>query len=123
MYTKQTWASGDTITAAKLNHIEDGIENAAPWDAVFRIDGSTSGAEPEYVAGDRDSVIAKLTDGDPVAVIAVKYDLSGSVKFNYTIMLDQFEYVGNGDLRMSGHSMNAPVPSFVWLSDNTCVWD
>ena len=27
-YTKQTWASGDTITAAKLNHIEDGIEEA-----------------------------------------------------------------------------------------------
>ena len=26
-YTKQTWATGDTITAEKLNHIEDGIEN------------------------------------------------------------------------------------------------
>ena len=24
-YTKQTWQSGDTITAQKLNHIEDGI--------------------------------------------------------------------------------------------------
>lgn len=24
-YTKQTWATGDTITAAKLNHMEDGI--------------------------------------------------------------------------------------------------
>lgn len=28
MYTKQTWASGDTITASKLNHIEDGIASA-----------------------------------------------------------------------------------------------
>ena len=26
-YTKQTWQSGDTITAQKLNHIEDGIAN------------------------------------------------------------------------------------------------
>ena len=26
-YTKQTWTSGDVITANKLNHIEDGIEN------------------------------------------------------------------------------------------------
>lgn len=25
MYTKQTWADGDIITAAKLNHIEQGI--------------------------------------------------------------------------------------------------
>lgn len=24
-YEKQTWATGDTVTAAKLNHIEDGI--------------------------------------------------------------------------------------------------
>lgn len=26
-YEKQTWQSGDTITATKLNHIEDGIAN------------------------------------------------------------------------------------------------
>lgn len=28
MYTKQTWADGDIITAVKLNHIEDGIADA-----------------------------------------------------------------------------------------------
>ena len=27
-YTKQTWTCGDEITAEKLNHMEDGIENA-----------------------------------------------------------------------------------------------
>ena len=27
-YTKQTWANGDVITADKLNHIENGVENA-----------------------------------------------------------------------------------------------
>lgn len=26
-YSKQTWVSGETITDAKLNHIEDGIAN------------------------------------------------------------------------------------------------
>lgn len=26
-YTKQTWQTGDTITAEKLNHIEDGVDN------------------------------------------------------------------------------------------------
>lgn len=26
-YTKQTWQTGDTITAEKLNHIEDGIDD------------------------------------------------------------------------------------------------
>lgn len=28
-YEKQTWANGDVITAAKLNHIEDGVEVAS----------------------------------------------------------------------------------------------
>lgn len=28
-YTKQTWQTGDTITAEKLNHIEDGIDDAS----------------------------------------------------------------------------------------------
>lgn len=27
-YTKQTWVNGDTITANKLNHMEDGIADA-----------------------------------------------------------------------------------------------
>lgn len=27
-YTKQTWTTGETITATKLNHMEDGIEAA-----------------------------------------------------------------------------------------------
>ena len=27
-YSKQTWANGDVITAEKLNHMEDGIDNA-----------------------------------------------------------------------------------------------
>ena len=26
-YEKQTWTCGETITADKLNHMEDGIEN------------------------------------------------------------------------------------------------
>ena len=38
-YTKQTWATGDTITAAKLNHMEDGIEVAGGggYDLVVRM--------------------------------------------------------------------------------------
>lgn len=28
-YTKQTWQTGDTITAEKLNHIEDGVDDVS----------------------------------------------------------------------------------------------
>ena len=37
-YTKQTWASGDVVTAEKLNHIESGIESAAELPAVSAAD-------------------------------------------------------------------------------------
>lgn len=30
-YEKETWATGDTITAAKLNNMEDGIANVDPF--------------------------------------------------------------------------------------------
>ena len=34
-YTKQTWAGGDTVTAAKLNHIEDGIAEAGGFKGLL----------------------------------------------------------------------------------------
>lgn len=42
-YTKQTWTTGDTITAAKLNHMEDGIADggSGEYDIVIELDGST----------------------------------------------------------------------------------
>ena len=37
-YEKQTWATGDVITAEKLNHMEDGIEGAGEGGAtVLRV--------------------------------------------------------------------------------------
>ena len=37
-YTKQTWATGDVITASKMNHMEDGIASGGAY--VFRSTGS-----------------------------------------------------------------------------------
>lgn len=36
-YTKNTWANGNVITAAKLNHMEDGIEGASGGGSSFLI--------------------------------------------------------------------------------------
>lgn len=33
-YTKQNWNTGDIVTAAKLNHIEDGLSAACTQDDV-----------------------------------------------------------------------------------------
>lgn len=37
-YTKQTWTTGDTITAEKLNHMEDGIGEGAG--GIFVVHGT-----------------------------------------------------------------------------------
>lgn len=34
-YTKQTWQNGDTITAEKLNHMEDGIGAPIPGGCLY----------------------------------------------------------------------------------------
>ena len=59
-YTKQTWQAGDEITSAKLNHLEDGINNIATEVANFPVevnnpqDGDTliyNAAEQKWVSG------------------------------------------------------------------------
>lgn len=75
-YTKQTWATGDTITAAKLNHIEDGIEDAggSGFDLVVRFDGATpwSGCDPTFVSGlsPADLYDKMAVDGEPILIMA-----------------------------------------------------
>lgn len=40
-YEKQTWTTGDTITAEKLNHIEDGIENNIGYECETNVVNET----------------------------------------------------------------------------------
>lgn len=63
-YTKQTWQAGDEITSAKLNHLEDGINNIATEVANFPVevnnpqDGDTliyNAAEQKWVSGSSNS--------------------------------------------------------------------
>lgn len=68
-YTPNTWATGDTITAAKLNNIENGIANGG-WDAIIRLThAENSGPDdgdnitPSIVDGTYAELVAKLQDG------------------------------------------------------------
>ena len=36
-YSKQTWVTGDIVTAEKLNHMEDGIANS-DYDIIIKLD-------------------------------------------------------------------------------------
>ena len=44
-YSKQTWATGDTITAEKLNHMEDGIGSSDLFILTFTITAGNDGLE------------------------------------------------------------------------------
>lgn len=44
-YEKQTWVCGETITAEKLNHIEDGIANSVLSTPLHLVPGVTTKAE------------------------------------------------------------------------------
>ena len=75
-YTKQTWTTGDTVTATKLNHMEDGIAGAGGgFDIVIKIDKAPddvniSESDLHLVQGDHASVLAKATAGEPITIFA-----------------------------------------------------
>ena len=76
-YTPTTWATGDTITATKLNKIENGIASAGGYDLVIVADatshtfGSLIVSDFSVVEGDILDVEEKIDDGEPVNAILV----------------------------------------------------
>lgn len=88
-YTKQTWATGDIITASKLNHIEDGIENS-DYDLIIATKGvgyydfsSLLVSDIEIVRGDILDLEDKLDNGEPVNGVFICYESPSS--YNPTI--------------------------------------
>lgn len=79
-YTPKTWANGDTITAADLNHIEQGVSNAggSDYDAVitaYHDDGSSAwynGWTFTINQGSFASIAAKLDAGTEAPFVLVK---------------------------------------------------
>lgn len=76
-YTKQTWAGGDTVTAAKLNHMEDGIDGAFRPDLVLKMDSNVphSGAHVTFMSGlsAADLYDKMVVDEEPVLVLVHGY--------------------------------------------------
>lgn len=71
-YSKQTWVTGDVITADKLNHIEDGLEAVSDYDLVLltttiRLDAITAD-NTSIESGNFNDCMAKFHRGEEVKI-------------------------------------------------------
>ena len=80
-YEKQTWASGDVITAEKLNHIEDGVAVAEPFiiNLTYTQTGGSDSTPPtlsDFVADKTyDEIFAAYNAG---RIVILRSSVSGS---------------------------------------------
>ena len=126
-YSKTTWATGDVITAAKLNNIEDGvaandtaIAGLAPFamEDTLGVDGDSNQTITlnkkagdlfaAIAAGRLCKVTAEVSEGVTCdylgAAEAVKQDASGTVTYGFT-----FRPTGVGSFAVTGLSANDTV--------------
>lgn len=76
-YTKQTQQNGDTITAEKLNHMEDGIENSSSssQNDVFYI--KYNDEDSSYIVNSYEEIASKLREyGVPIMAINQSGDVA-----------------------------------------------
>lgn len=92
-YTKQTWTTGETITATKLNHMEDGIE-AAGVEYDF-----TSSLTPSIDSRGVSQAFYKITPSEAVSLTVANatkisaYLLNGSTAYPLIVV---YAYTGPG---------------------------
>lgn len=81
-YTKQTWATGDTVTATKLNHMEDGIAGAGGYDAEIMVgDDGEGGYTGTIISGDYATLVGILSNDliPSIRISMITTSLTGSV--------------------------------------------
>ena len=118
-YTPTTWTTGDTITATKLNKMEQGIANAGGGiDALVYQERGTGDWQ---IIGDFASAIAKVEDGVPL--IAMYY-----VYCNYT-SVDVWWYgpqmlgVYHEDNTSTINLTISSVDGFTWSANGIVYYD
>ena len=108
-YTKNTWANGDVITAAKLNNMEDGIASAGGgYDAVIVL-GVDEEEQPTITveSGSFSDFYSKFEDGDHPSVQIISEDPDSYGNINVSSVLDD----GDGGLIMQAYSLSVPSGS------------
>lgn len=97
-YTKQTWAVGDTISAQKLNNIENGIEEAANSGGAFYVTFTTIGSGNTYSCNKTPTEIKAAIDAGKI-IIGLYDDGTFNHGGNgyYMMALNSYYYVDNNN--------------------------
>ncbi len=131
-YTPTTWATGDTITAAKLNNMEDGIANAGGgWDAIIRLThADNSGPDnytnltPSIVEGTFADLTAKLQDGGCPCIL-VQYCHPWGERWAVPMVHGLSWDASTLHMTIVGYlpfSMNSVVLNLNWSFNDTVAW-
>ena len=83
-YTPHTWSNGETITAARLNALEQAVAGAGGYDAEVYIhrESGTSVVTGTIVSGDYATLSALIADDTPPNILMRVCDDSEGVKFS-----------------------------------------
>lgn len=81
-YTKQTWATGDTVTASKLNHMEDGIAGGGGGAMIVTVSDVNGNFTLNKTAKE---IYDALLDGTP-AYIVYQYGVLGEAYVGHLIL-------------------------------------
>ena len=102
-YTKQTWVTGETITADKLNHIEDGIASIGGYDIVFSMTEDAITADgaslEELISGGYKKALLSHSEGSAESVgYGIEQDDSTNIGFTFIIgnSINIFSFDDNG---------------------------
>lgn len=113
-YTKQTWATGDTVTATKLNHMEDGIAGAGGYDAVIRMDVVSGDITATIISGTYASLSSMIAN-DNVPYILVKIAEDATY---YSNSIQTMVSIENSDVHVQVMA-NGDTISADWTSSDT----
>lgn len=116
-YEKQTWQTGDTITADKLNHIEDGINNSSQPPEKYAYDIMKDNLTPELVE-------QYLSEGK---FLFHSYYIENENKYEMYYLLDQgrwgiygvgdtIEEIEQYELRLFTPSYDNNLTVFKWIT-------
>lgn len=136
-YTRHTWQTGDVVSVARLNNIEDGVEELSEsgggYDAVIRLvhadnsgPDSTSNLTPSIFEGTFEQLHDKLLNGMYPCILVQYYHPWGT---QFSAPMGYVNYYNNNGITITISGVKPQsefscglIGSLSWGSDDSIEW-